>query len=126
MTLRPEFKTELFEKGVATRREVLGDAHVDRSLAGVTDLTATLQRMVTEWAWGDVWQRPGLSKQARSMLNIGMLTALNRSHELRAHVRGSLRNGASEATIVEIILQTENSWDRNGLLLGQVGSAGGV
>src|SRR3546814_1650654 len=92
MTLRPEFKTELFEKGVATRREVLGDAHVDRSLAGVTDLTATLQRMVTEWAWGDVWQRPGLSKQERSMLNIGMLTALNRSHELRAHVRGALRS----------------------------------
>ncbi|HEY9566546.1 MAG TPA: carboxymuconolactone decarboxylase family protein [Thalassobaculum sp.] len=106
MTIRPEFQTELFEKGVATRREVLGDAHVDRSLAGVTDLTATLQRMVTEWAWGDVWQRPGLSKQERSMLNIGMLTALNRSHELRAHVRGALRNGVSEEKIVEVILQT--------------------
>lgn len=106
MTARPEFQTELFEKGVAMRREVLGDAHVDRSLAGVTDLTATLQRMVTEWAWGDVWQRPGLSKQERSMLNIGMLTALNRPHELRAHVRGALRNGVSEEKIVEVILQT--------------------
>src|SRR3546814_10722247 len=106
MTIRPEFQTELFEKGVATRREVLGDAHVDRSLAGVTDLTATLQRMVTEWAWGDVWQRPGLSKQERSMLNIGMLTALHRSHELRAHVRGALRKGVSEEKIVEVILQT--------------------
>src|SRR3546814_15640619 len=62
--------------------------------------------MVTEWAWGDVWQRPGLSKQERSMLNIGMLTALNRSHELRAHVRGALRNGVSEEKIVEVILQT--------------------
>ena len=106
MSARPEFQSELFEKGVAMRREVLGDAHVERSLAGVTDLTATLQRMVTEWAWGDVWQRPGLSKQERSMLNIGMLTALNRPHELRAHVRGALRNGVSEEKIVEIILQT--------------------
>lgn len=106
MSARPEFQTELFEKGVAMRREVLGDAHVDRSLAGVTDLTATLQKMVTEWAWGDIWQRPGLSKQERSMLNIGMLTALNRPHELRAHVRGGLRNGVSEDKIVEIILQT--------------------
>lgn len=106
MTARPEFQTELFEKGVAKRREVLGDAHVDRSLAGVTDLTATLQRMVTEWAWGDIWQRPGLSNQERSMLNIGMLTALNRPHELRAHVRGALRNGVSEEKIVEVILQT--------------------
>lgn len=106
MSARPEFQTELFEKGVAMRREVLGDTHVDRSLAGVTDLTATLQKMVTEWAWGDVWQRPALSKQERSMLNIGMLTALNRSHELRAHVRGALRNGVSEEKVVEVILQT--------------------
>ena len=106
MSARPEFQTELFEKGVAMRREVLGDAHVDRSLAGVTDLTATLQKMVTEWAWGDIWQRPALSKQERSMLNIGMLTALNRSHELRAHVRGALRNGVSEEKVVEVILQT--------------------
>ena len=106
MSARPEFQTELFEKGVAMRREVLGDAHVERSLAGVTDLTATLQKMVTEWAWGDIWQRPGLSKQERSILNIGMLTALNRSHELRAHVRGALRNGVSEEKVVEVILQT--------------------
>lgn len=106
MTTRPEFQTELFEKGVAMRREVLGDAHVERSLAGVTDLTATLQKMVTEWAWGDIWQRPILSKQERSILNIGMLTALNRSHELRAHVRGALRNGVTEEKVVEVILQT--------------------
>ena len=106
MSARPEFQTELFEKGVAMRREVLGDAHVERSLAGVTDLTATLQKMVTEWAWGDIWQRPGLSKQERSILNIGMLTALNRPHELRAHSRGALRNGVSEEKVVEVILQT--------------------
>ena len=106
MSARPEFQTELFEKGVAMRREVLGDAHVERSLAGVTDLTATLQKMVTEWAWGDIWQRPGLSKQERSILNIGMLTALNRPHELRAHIRGALRNGVSEEKVVEVILQT--------------------
>lgn len=106
MSARPEFQSELFQKGVAMRREVLGDAHVDRSLASANDLTATLQKMVTEWAWGDIWQRPGLSKQERSMLNIGMLTALNRAHELRAHVRGALRNGVPEEKIVEIILQT--------------------
>tara|TARA_R110000868_G_scaffold411456_1_gene704236 strand:- start:9989 stop:10420 length:432 start_codon:yes stop_codon:yes gene_type:complete len=106
MTVRPEFQTELFEKGVAMRREVLGDAHVERSLDSVTDLTATLQKMVTEWAWGDVWQRPGLSKQERSILNLGMLTALNRPHELRVHIRGALRNGVSEEKIVEVILQT--------------------
>lgn len=106
MSTRPEFQTELFEKGVAMRREVLGSAHVDRSIANVDDLTAPLQKMVTEWAWGEIWQRPGLSKQERSMLNIGMLTALNRPHELRVHIRGALRNGISEEKIVEIILQT--------------------
>lgn len=106
MTTRPEFQTELFEKGLAMRREVLGEAHVARSIAGVDDLTAPLQKLVTEWCWGDLWQRPGLSKQERSMVNLGMLIGLNRQHELRVHVRGALRNGLSEEKIVEIVLQT--------------------
>ncbi|MCF8479331.1 MAG: carboxymuconolactone decarboxylase family protein [Rhodospirillum sp.] len=106
MTLRPEFQTDLFEKGVAVRREVLGDAHVERSLNSVNDLTAPLQKMVTEYCWGDLWQRPGLSRQQRSMINIGMLIAMNRLHELRVHVRGALRNGVTEQEIVEIVLQT--------------------
>ncbi|MAC77811.1 MAG: 4-carboxymuconolactone decarboxylase [Rhodobacteraceae bacterium] len=106
MSQRPEFQTELFEKGVAMRREVLGDAHVARSLDGVTDWTAPLQKMVTEYCWGDLWNRPGLTKQQRSMINIGMLIAMNRLHELRVHVRGALRNGLTEEEIVEIVLQT--------------------
>lgn len=106
MSQRPEFQTELFEKGVAMRREVLGDAHVARSLDGVNDWTAPLQKMVTEYCWGDLWNRPGLSKQQRSMINIGMLIAMNRLHELRVHVRGALRNGLTEEEIVEIVLQT--------------------
>lgn len=106
MTLRPEFQTDLFEKGVSVRREVLGDAHVDRSLAGVNDLTAPLQKMVTEYCWGDLWQRPGLTRQQRSMINIGMMIAMNRPHELRVHLRGALRNGVTEQELVEIVLQT--------------------
>jgi len=106
MNLRPEFQTELFEKGVAVRREVLGDAHVDRSLDGVNDWTAPLQKMVTEYCWGDLWNRPGLNRQQRSMINIGMLIAMNRQHELRVHVRGALRNGVTEDEIIEIVLQT--------------------
>ena len=106
MNLRPEFQTELFEKGVAVRREVLGDAHVDRSLGGVNDWTAPLQKMVTEYCWGDLWNRPGLNRQQRSMINIGMLISMNRQHELRVHVRGALRNGVTEDEIIEIVLQT--------------------
>lgn len=106
MTMRSEFQTDLFEKGLDMRRQVLGDAHVERSIANVDDLTAPLQKLVTEWCWGDLWQRPGLSKQERSMLNIAMLIGLNRQHELRVHVRGALRNGVSEEKIVEIVLQT--------------------
>lgn len=106
MSTRPEFQTEMFEKGVAVRRAVLGDAHVERSLNGVNDLTAPLQKMVTENCWGDLWERPGLSHQQRSMINIGMLIAMNRMHELRVHIRGGLRNGLTREEIVEIVLQT--------------------
>jgi 4-carboxymuconolactone decarboxylase len=106
MTTRPEFQTELFEKGLEMRRQVLGEEHVARSVANVDDLTAPLQKLVTEWCWGDLWQRPALSRQERSMLNLAMLIGLNRQHELRVHVRGALRNGVSEEKIVEIVLQT--------------------
>src|SRR3546814_21002194 len=102
MTIRPEFQTELFEKGVATRREVLGDALVDRSLAGVTDLTATLQRMIAEWAWGDVWQRPGLSKQKRRNLNIVTPTPLHSLRTLTANLRRALPPGVDDAKIAEL------------------------
>ncbi|MEW9807134.1 carboxymuconolactone decarboxylase family protein [Mesorhizobium marinum] len=104
MTL-PEFKGEQFEKGLKVRKEVLGDVHVSASLAAADDLTAPLQKLVTEWCWGEVWTRPGLDRKTRSFLNLAMLTALNRPHEIKLHVRGALNNGVTEEEIVEVILQ---------------------
>ncbi len=90
---------------MAVRREVLGDEYVDKALAATTPLTAELQRILTEYCWGAIWTRPGLDRRTRSLVNIGMLTALNRPHELRTHVRGALRNGCSKDEIVEVLLQ---------------------
>jgi 4-carboxymuconolactone decarboxylase len=84
---------------------VLGDEYVDRALASVTPLTEDLQQLVTEFCWGAVWTRPGLDRKTRSLCNIAMFVALNRPHELRAHVRGALRNGATKEEIVEVLLQ---------------------
>ncbi len=106
MTTRPEFDTPLFEKGLKVRREVLGDSYVQRSLDQADDFTADFQKLVTEWCWGDVWNRPGLDRRTRSIVNLAMLTALNRPHEIRMHVRGALNNGLSRDEIKEILLQT--------------------
>ena len=95
-----------YERGMKTRREVLGDAHVDRSIAAADDLTRPLQDMVIEYGWGAVWTREGLSRQTRSLINIGMLTALNRPHELQVHLKGAINNGCSREEIVEAALQT--------------------
>ena len=97
--------SELFEKGLAIRREVLGDEYVDRSLAQADEFNMPLQELVTEHAWGAIWGRDGLSRRDRSLLNLGMLTALNRPHELRLHVRGALNNGLSREEIREVLLQ---------------------
>ncbi|WP_420410141.1 carboxymuconolactone decarboxylase family protein [Hoeflea sp.] len=102
---RPEFQTEQFEKGLKIRREVLGDAYVDRSIAAADDVSAPLQKLLTEWCWGEIWSRPGLDRKMRSVLNLGMIMALNRSAELKLHVRGALNNGLTREEIVEIILQ---------------------
>ncbi len=102
---RPEFQGEQFEKGLKVRREVLGEAYVNASLASADELTAPLQKLVTEWCWGEVWNRPGLERKTRSLLNLGMLTALNRPHELKLHVRGAINNGVTEQEIIEVILQ---------------------
>jgi len=104
MTL-PEFQGEQFEKGLKVRKEVLGEKHVNASLAAADELTAPLQKLVTEWCWGDVWSRPGLERKTRSFLNLAMLTALNRPHELKLHVRGAINNGVTEEEIVEVLLQ---------------------
>ncbi|MGN9910258.1 carboxymuconolactone decarboxylase family protein [Phytohabitans sp. LJ34] len=95
-----------FERGMRVRREVLGDSHVDRSMARATDFTRVVQEYVTATCWGDVWSRPGLDRRTRSLLNLAMLTALNRPHEFSVHVRGALRNGCTLDEIQEVLLQT--------------------
>jgi len=95
-----------YEAGMKARREVLGDAHVDRSLAQADELTKPLQDLVIEYGWGAIWARPGLDRRTRSLVNIGMLTALNRPHELEVHLKGALNNGCSREEIVETALQT--------------------
>ena len=92
--------------GMSVRRAVLGDAHVDRAVAATTPFTAPFQDLITRYAWGDVWARDGLDRRTRSLLNLGMITALNRPHELKMHVRGALRNGVSREEISEILLHT--------------------
>ena len=95
-----------FEDGLAVRREVLGAAYVDKAIAEADDLTRPLQELVTEYCWGAVWTRPGLPRKTRSLLNLAMLTALNRPHEIRLHLRGALRNGCTKEEIMEALLQT--------------------
>lgn len=105
MADRPEFSSDLFKKGLAVRREVLGADYVDPSLARATDFNAALQQLTTEVAWGMIWTRPGLERKQRSIINIAMLSALNRGHELKLHLRAALNNGVSRDEIKEILLQ---------------------
>jgi 4-carboxymuconolactone decarboxylase len=106
MADRPEYQSDLFKKGLAVRREVLGAEYVDGGLARADDFMAAFQKLTTEYAWGEVWARPGLDRKTRSMLNLAMLTALNRGAEFRLHLRGALTNGVSRDEIKEILLQT--------------------
>jgi 4-carboxymuconolactone decarboxylase len=95
----------LFEEGLKMRRSVVGDTYVDRALAnGSTEFSRPGQELVTEWCWGYAWTRPGLEKKQRSLLNIGILIALNRGPELAVHVRGARNNGLTEREIREAIL----------------------
>jgi 4-carboxymuconolactone decarboxylase len=91
---------------MAVRRAVLGDAHVDRAVEGTTDFTAPFQDLITRYAWGDVWTRPGLDRRTRSVITLTVLTALGHENELAMHVRAAVRNGLSEAEIGEILLHT--------------------
>ena len=95
-----------YDAGMKARREVLGDDYVDRAAAAADELTKPLQDLVIEYGWGAIWARPGLDRRTRSLLNIGMLTALNRPTELTIHLRGALNNGCSREEIVEATLQT--------------------
>jgi 4-carboxymuconolactone decarboxylase len=99
-------RSALFEKGLAVRRAVLGAEYVDRSLKSADAFTEPFQKLTTEWCWGEIWNRPGLDRKTRSLLNLAMLTALNRPNELRLHVRGALNNGVSRAEMQEVFLQT--------------------
>lgn len=97
---------ELFEKGLGIRREVLGAEYVDKSISQADDFNRPLQELVTEYCWGAVWSRPGLSRKTRSLLNLAMLTALNRPHEVKIHLKGAFNNGCSKEEIMEVLLQT--------------------
>ncbi len=93
------------DKGMEIRRATLGDAYVDRAIANMDDFTRELQEMVTTYCWGEVWGRDGLERKTRSTINLAMLAALNRPHELAAHVRGAVNNGMTADEIKEVLLQ---------------------
>jgi 4-carboxymuconolactone decarboxylase len=95
----------LFEQGLAVRRQVLGDDHVDRALGQTSEFMRPMQELVTEYCWGEIWGRPGLERRVRSLINIAMLTILDRPQELTAHVRGALTNGCTVTEIQEVLLQ---------------------
>ena len=93
------------ETGMQTRREVLGDEHVDRAIAGTTEFTAPFQDLITRYAWGEIWTRPGLSRPERSMITLAMLAALRQEEELAMHVKAAVRNGLTPEQIQEVLLQ---------------------
>jgi 4-carboxymuconolactone decarboxylase len=94
-----------YDDGLRTRREVLGDDHVDRALAGTDEFTAEFQDLITRYAWGEIWSRPGLDRRTRSAITLTALTALGHHHELALHVRAAIRNGLSPDEIKEVLLQ---------------------
>lgn len=97
---------DLYEAGLAKRKAVLGEKHVERSLAAASDFARPMQELVTEYCWGAIWTREGLDDRTRSLVNLAMLTALNRGHELSVHVRGAVANGVTEQEIQEVLMQT--------------------
>jgi 4-carboxymuconolactone decarboxylase len=96
---------EMFEKGLKIRREVLGAEYVDKAISTADDFNRPLQELVTTYCWGEIWGRPGLDRKTRSMLNLAMISALNRPHEVKAHVKGAINNGLTKNDIQEVFLQ---------------------
>ena len=96
---------EMFEKGLKIRREVLGAEYVDKAISTADDFNRPLQELVTTYCWGEIWGRPGLDRKTRSMLNLAMISALNRPHEIKAHVKGAINNGLTKNDIQEVFLQ---------------------
>lgn len=96
---------EVYERGLQLRKDVLGEDYVNRSLANADEFSRPMQDLSTEYCWGAVWSRPGLTRRERSLLNIGMISALNRPHELKLHVKAALNNGLTREQIREALLQ---------------------
>lgn len=101
---KDETMGELFDRGLAIRREVLGASYVDNSISSANDFMMTFQHVTTEWCWGYAWSRPGLDRKTRSLINLAMLTALNRTPEVKLHVRGAINNGVTVDEIREVLL----------------------
>jgi len=127
-------ETERHALGMATRRAVLGDAHVDRALARTTPFTADFQDLITRVAWGDIWNRPGLDHPTRRLLTLAMLIALNRGDEFKLHVRAALEHGMDPALIKEVIMQSaiycgvpaaNTAFHQAGEILAELGTTGG-
>jgi 4-carboxymuconolactone decarboxylase len=93
------------DQGGRTRREILGDEHVDRAIERTTEFTADFQDLITRYAWGEIWSRPGLDRRTRSLVTVTALVALGREHELELHVRAALRNGVTPDELKEVLLQ---------------------
>lgn len=97
--------TEKFQRGLKTRQDVLGDSYVAASVNKATEYNFPMQQLVTEYCWDEIWNRPGLDRRSRSILNLGMISALGRNHELKLHVRGAINNGLTKEELREIFLQ---------------------
>ena len=98
-------KSAQYEAGLKTRAEVLGNEYVENSFKSADDFNRPFQEFITEFAWGGIWTRPGLDRKQRSLLNLGMLAALNRPHEIRVHIRGAINNGLTKDEIAEVFFQ---------------------
>ena len=96
---------ETFEKGLAIRRAVLGADYVDKAMSTADDFNRPMQELTTQYCWGEIWGRPGLDRRTRSIINLAMISALNRPHEVKAHIKGALNNGLTKDDIREIFLQ---------------------
>jgi len=96
---------ERYKAGLAVRRQVLGDAHVDRSIERLSEFNREFQDLITRYAWGEIWTRPALDRRTRSLLTLAMMVALNRSEEFRMHVRAAVQNGVTQDEIKEVLLQ---------------------
>ena len=97
---------DTYDRGMKTRRAVLGDEHVDNAIAGTTPFTADFQELITRYAWGEIWSRPGLDRRTRSCITLTALVALGHHHELAMHVRAALRNGLTPDEVKEVLLQS--------------------